>query len=422
MATLVVSVPPRPRLHAGGSAPGAAAATGYDFALSPEGLTISREGHAAPALLPKADQVIAVLSPADVSWHQIVCPKAPASRLAAALSGVLEEALLEDAGQLHLALAPDAKGGETTWVAATDRAWLGSELAALEKAGLRVDRVVPSAWPDEPASGHFAESHAGGADNPGTLGLSLTWAHPGGVAHWPLQGGLARALLPQPLPLDARFTATPAVAAPAERWLGARVRVQSQAEHALQASRSLWNLRQFALAPRHRGMSALREASRRFRSSAWRPVRFGLAALVGVQLLGLNAAAWQLRSTLQAKRDSMTPLLQSAHPQVRAVLDAPVQMQRETDSLRASAGKPGEADLEAALQAAALGWPAFKPVQTLGYENGRLTLAVPDWNEAQIAAFRDTLAPTGWRVEAMDGRLTLSRPVGGPNTAPGKRA
>ena len=50
-------------------------------------------------------------------------------------------------------------------------------------------------------------------------------------------------------------------------------------------------------------------------------------------------------------RDSVDALL--THPQVRAVLDAPLQMARENDLLRASAGRPGDTDLEPLLQAAA---------------------------------------------------------------------
>lgn len=415
MSTLAVTIPPRPRLRAGAAAPAPAALTGeFAYALSNDGLLVDREGHAAPALLPRADQVVAVLSAADVSWHRIVCPKAPASRMGAALAGVLEDALLEDAGQLHFALAPGARGGESSWVAATDRAWLAGELAALERAGLRVDRVVPAAWPDDPPSGHFAETHESTGAGVAGLGLALTWAHPEGVASWPLQGGLARALLPNPLPADARFTATPAVAAPAERWLGASVRVQSAAEHSLMAARSLWNLRQFGLAPRHRGLSKLHAAWRRFRSPQWRWTRRGLAALVVVQLLGLNLAAWQQSRELDSKRKQMTSLLLTTHPQVRAVLDAPAQMQRETDALRVAAGRPGEADLEAALQAAASAWPAGQPVQSLGYESGRLTLTTPGWSDAQLGAFRDALAPSGWRVDAEDGRVTLSRQPAAP--------
>lgn len=418
MTTLAVSIPPRPRLRVGGATSAPRVAGDFAYAFSHDGLGVSREGQAAPALLPKADQVVAVLAATDVSWHRIVCPKAPPARLGAALAGVLEEALLEDAAQLHFALAPGAKGGDKVWVAATDRAWLSGEIASLERAGLRVDRVVPAAWPDEPASGHFAETHDGGEGGVGGLGLALTWAHADGVASWPLQGGLARALLPQPLPADARFTATAAVAAPAERWLGSTVRVQSPAEHALQAARSLWNLRQFALAPRHRGLSALREAARQFRSSAWQPVRVGLAVLIAVQLVGLNVAAWQQRSALAAKHLAMTELLRSAHPQVRAVLDAPVQMQKETDALRVAAGRPGEADFESALQAAAGAWPAGQPVQMLGYENGLLTLATPGWSAEQIESFRDALASGGWLVEAVDERVSLRRvPAAGGRSA-----
>ena len=148
-------------------------------------------------------------------------------------------------------------------------------------------------------------------------------------------------------------------------------------------------------------------------SPNWRPARWGLAALVAIQLLGLNIAAWQQRRTLESKRDAMAELLRVAHPQVRAVLDAPAQMQRETDALRAAAGRAGEEDLESALQAAASVWPQQQPVQTLGYEGGRLTLAAPAWTEPQIARFRDAVQPAGWRVEAADGRLTMSRPPAG---------
>ena len=60
---------------------------------------------------------------------------------------------------MHFAVAPDAVAGQPAWVAAIDLAWLRAELAALEKANVFVDRVVPAAWPDDPPSGHFAEAH-----------------------------------------------------------------------------------------------------------------------------------------------------------------------------------------------------------------------------------------------------------------------
>jgi general secretion pathway protein L len=130
MSTLIVYLPPRPRLRAQGAAAPAAVASGdYAYVTSPDGLEVGSHGRATAALLPKASTVVAVLPDVDVSWHRIVLPKAPASKLRAALTGVLEEELLADAEAVHLALAPGAVGGQPTWVAAMERGWLRGELA-----------------------------------------------------------------------------------------------------------------------------------------------------------------------------------------------------------------------------------------------------------------------------------------------------
>lgn len=412
MSTLVVQIPPRARLRArdpGQAAPEPGLSTEYPYALSPDGLALDTQGRAPVALLPKAASAVAVLSDADVSWHRITMPKAPGARLSAALMGVLEDALLEEAGNVHLAVAPDATAGQPTWVAAVDRAWLIAELAVLEKGNVFIDRVVPMSWPDEPPSGHFAE-----VGDP-SQGATLTWAHADGVAQISLQGTLARALMPNPLPEGVRWSATPATAAAAERWLGAPVTVMDWAQRALQASRSLWNLRQFTLARKNRGTRALRDLWRQFQTPAWKPLRYGLAALVVVQLVGLNLWAGHQRRAIDDKRQAMVKLLQTTYPQVRAVLNAPLQMQRETDTLRAAAGKPGDTDLEPMLQAAASAWPGDRPpVDNLRYETGKLTLSAAGWNPAQIEQFRNQLRPSGWQVDAIDGRVTLSR---APSTA-----
>ena len=107
----------------------------------------------------------------------------------------------------------------------------------------------------------------------------------------------------------------------------------------------------------------------------------------------------------------MTDLLRATHPGVRAVLDAPLQMQRETERLRAAAGRVGDTDLEALLAAAAAAWPDGQgPVQTLRFESGQLTLAAPGWAEAQQAQFRERLRGAGYAAEFAEGRLTVTRP------------
>lgn len=406
MSLLIIQLPARARLRteAEQEAAGAASAsTGpreFGYVLSQDGVSVVRHGHCVAPMLPKADTVVAVMPAQDLSWHRITLPRAPAGRLRAALAGLLEEALLDDPDDLHLAVAPLAKAGQPTWVAACDHTWLTGLMMALEKAKVRVDRVVPAVWPDQPASAYFHEPEAVAGDGEAPGGMALTWSSPDGVATWPAEGSMARALLPDPVPDDARWFATPAVAAPAERWLGRPVIVQTPAEHLLQAARSLWNLLQFELTPRSKGLHALSDQWRRLMSPQWRPVRMGLVTLLVVQVLGLNLWAWHQQRDVQRKRGEMVRLLKQAHPQVQVVLDAPVQMQKETEQLRAAAGQPGDNDLEALMGAVAAAWPAETPVAALQYDGSSLTLSAPaGWGPNELEALRERLGAAGLQLD-----------------------
>jgi len=413
MSTLLLFLPPRTRLRAlGRAAPAAAelpradALREYDYVLTPDGRQIAAEGRAAAAALPAADSVVAVVGESDVSWRRVELPRA-GRQMRAALAGKLEEVLLDDPDTLHFALEPDALGGDTAWVAITSRPWLADHLAQLEAAQVFIDRVAPLSWPDELARGHFFESNG---DKGGSTGVALRWSHTEGVATLPLDGGLARQFFPPGLVHAAQWTATPAVATAAERWLGTTVTVQTPAQRALAVVDSAWNLRQFDLAPRARGVRALRLVSRALMRKPWQPVRYGLAALLLVQLLGLNLWAWHQNREVAARRDAVTTTLTGAFPQVRAVLDAPVQMQKELDLLRASAGSVGDQDLEALLAAAATAWPADRPpTEALAFEPGRLTVSAQGWAPNQIDNFRTQLRSEGWQLDASEGKLTISR-------------
>lgn len=407
MSLLVLTLPPHERL---GARSGAADAGGalrlpaeWPFVLSADGRGIVQQGVAAAALLPRADTVTLVLAEGDVSWHRVAVPRAPAARLRAALLGVMEEALLEDEDNLHFALAPDAQPGQEGWVAVTNRPRLQAALAALEAGGRMVERVVAASSPQAAARGHVFAAGDGAEAVP-----VLSLARADGVALLRLNGGLARALVPDSDGL--RFTATPAAAAAAERWLGAPVALATEAERALEAAQGTTNLRQFDLAPRHRGARALREGARKLLSAEWRPVRWGLAAVVVVHLVGLNVVAWKQERALAERRAAMDRVLKAAHPGVRAVLNAPLQMQRETALLRAAAGRPGDTDLEALLGAAAAAWPDGQgPVQTLRFESGKLLIAAAGFGEPQMVQFRDRLRGSGYVATLAEGRIELTR-------------
>lgn len=417
MSVLAILLPPRARLGAGaGSADAAASPAGeLAYALSADGLALTASGRAAPALLPKADAVVAVLEPSDVSWQKLTLPKAPASKLRAALEGLLEEALLEETGDLHFALPAQAQAGQEVWVAVTHKGWLQGALAELERTGLIVDRVVPALTPQDGPRGHIFDAGSGGAPQP-----ALTWVDDNGVACVPLAGSLARTLLASAAAQGVRWTATPAVATAAERWLGAPVSVLTEAESAWRAVQSTWNLRQFDLAARHRGAVALKQAFKRLRSPAWKPVRLGLVALAGLQVIGLNVWAWSQHRALDDRRQAQIALLRTTHPQVRSVLDAPAQMRRETEQLRTAAGRSGETDLEPMMAAAAAAWPDGQgPMQGLRFEPGRLTLTVAGWSEDHVRQFRDRLRPAGWSLEIAPGKVTLLRGPSGTSGGAG---
>ncbi|MFM2068146.1 MAG: hypothetical protein RLZZ584_3055 [Pseudomonadota bacterium] len=447
---LALLLPARPRQHprqpgvdaADVAALAAASVAEVYFVESPDGIGVGESGRTAPALLrQRAGSVVALLPEEALAWQLIRVPRAPAARLHTALHGLVEEQLLDDGEQCHFALAPGARGGSTAWLAVTDRAWLAAQLQALQAAGLQVDRVAPLMPPPEPLAGepaldaiddtgaralpvHLhvqtgaeladADLPTGGGSSEDELVVSVASAD--GVACWPASGSLARRLLPDPVPDTCRITATPAAAAAAEVWLAGprghaepRIQMQSKAERVVEAAGSAWNLRQFDLATPNRGGTALRSAWQAWWTPAWRPARIGLVSLVLLQIIGLNAWAWQQRSALGERRAAMVQLLRSSHPQVRAVLDAPLQMQRETDTLRAASGRAGDSDLEVLMQAVASAWPANVPTNSLVFEGGRLTLTSPDLRQAAADTLAAQLRPAGWQVDAAEGSVVITR-------------
>jgi general secretion pathway protein L len=136
----------------------------------------------------------------------------------------------------------------------------------------------------------------------------------------------------------------------------------------------------------------------------------GLLALLFVQLIGVNLWARHLDQAVLDKRLAMAQLLQVAHPQVRSVLDAPLQMQRETDQLRAAAGQAGPTDLEPLLAVTARAWPEGQPaLQTLRFEPGQLTVSASGWTEPQRVAFADRVRAAGYQAVAKGDTWVISR-------------
>lgn len=398
----------------GAAAPGAT----LDWARSVNGQQLAEHGTAPLSLLPADDDVVLVLPPHAVSWHRATLPRVANAKLRAVLDGVLEEHLLSDSAELHFALEPGGRAGQTVWVAACHKARLQAWLQVLEEAGHPVSRIVPSIWPQRatsrdtlPATVHWAHHEAGRPwlASAGALGVVCTPLQPGSAA-------AAALLTPIPGETDAaegpvQWLAEPAAAGEAEQLLGQRFELLPLPDWLLRCAQSEWNLAQFdlSLSSAARRGQRLRQTLRQWRSApAWRPARWGLAALLAVQLVGLNAAAWQERSSLAAKQQALGETLQRSFPDVKLVLDAPLQMQRELSRLQQASGTLSHGDLEAML--GALGQSADGPsaaLSKLEYSNaeGRFTLT-PDSEEA-LNELQQALQRSGWQALIQDTELTL---------------
>jgi general secretion pathway protein L len=281
---------------------------------------------------------------------------------------VLEERLLDEAHDLHFALAPEAVAGEATWVAACNKAWLQTMLQAFESGGRRVNRVVPAHLPlapDSPPIVHLVGSPES---------AWLVRCADDGVQTLPWTAGSHAAM---GLGEGVVVCSEPALQPLAEQ-LSDSVQTVSRAEAMVLAARSAWDLAQFDLASTRGARLSKRSAQvwTFWAGAAGRPVRWALVALIVGNLAGLNAWAWQERSTLEAKRLEARSLLTKTFPKVSLVINAPLQIERELATLRQANGITSSHDLEPMLAAAAArGSTAAISPTAIEYVPGQLVLA-----------------------------------------------
>jgi general secretion pathway protein L len=373
-------------------------ATDWRWAQTKDGQRIDAHGSAAAGQLPVDREVLLVVPPQLLSWHWVAVPKVPTSRLRAVLDGLLEDRLLDEAGQLHFALAPGAKPGQTMWVSALRADWLRSAMTVLQRHGHPVTRVAPQMWPQaEPVQRAFEREGQTWLASAGPLGVVCAPCLPETSATaWQSLVHSVTNTQPAVAPI---CLSEPASAAQAELALQHLPEIAGTAEHLLRAAQGPWDLAQFEFSQSAQARRGhwLRDSTRALlHAPAWRPARWGLAALVLVQVAALNVTAWRSQQSLQAKQAHIRQTLTQTFPQVTLVLDAPVQMRRAVAELRQLSGEASPRDLEALLQDLATASPQW---DSLEYGPGQVTLqgfrtppqAGRDW--------QSRLESAGWNVQ-----------------------
>jgi general secretion pathway protein L len=391
-------------------------ATEFPYVVSPDGRSLATSGRAAASLLPAkggpGSEVVAVVPAEALSWHRLDWPRglsAGTPRLRAALEGLLEEQLLDDPETLHFAVEPGGRAGAPVWVAACDRAWIKSSLAQLEAAGQAPHRLVPEVAPGSPSLLLAVQGPAreGSDETPWLISRSAS-----GIARLPLSAE-ALELLP-PLDEDTLLLAEPAVSAQAESMLQRHAVLQPAGQRWLQAAQSRWDLAQFDLlrSGRTRLLKTLAGVLSLLRSPAWRPARWAALAVVLAHLAGLNAWAWAERRALEARRVAIQDTLTRNFPQVKVVIDAPLQMAREVAALRQTTGAPAPGDLETLLGALSQ-FAGDQVAKEIRYDPQGLRVSGLEWSDPQLQGAAPALRTQGIRA-TLDGEILVLRAEGTP--------
>lgn len=348
----------------------AQAATGYAHVHS-DGHRVHRSATGAAATLSAhAGEVVAVVPQSRLAWLRVQLP--PAShgpRLQSVLQGLLEDRLLDDPQHLHLVLAPQSEsiartGGETL-VAVCDKSWLREVLGPLQAAGLTVQRIVPELSPsDKPVLHVMGEPDHSDSVLCHAQGITVL---PPNTAQWRAFAELAED--------DLQIQAEPAMVARVQSTLARQPMLQSAAQRWVGSSQSAWDLAQgeWAQGRAQRAQRFVLHAWQTWlHAPAWKPVRWGVVVWVAVQVLGLNAMAWQESRALDAQQAALQNILKTTFPSVTLVIDAPLQMQREVSALQHASGAVSGQDFEPLLGVLASVLPAGQTPQQMRYANHAL--------------------------------------------------
>jgi len=456
LSTLIVSLPPRepavplqewqwPELP---------------FTLVDKAGQVQRAGHAALALLPRANETRLIVAARDVLLLAATVPPLKGPKLRQALPNIVEDQLIQDPLGCHIALDPVALPDGRRVLAVVDRAWFRTICDAFAAAGHRRLSAVPATRclpaPREPAQAPLEAPVDGEAVKADAITIATApAARPTAVA---AVLGLATTVEPAlveagALPVAAgaprlelaiaRGALGEGFAAPASRAAGTLAALAGGGDD------ELYELGEPGAEPRLASVGradgpllpgaqplpfdtfARRALAERFdlcqfefESQPWRfdratmkrlrvPIAL-VAATLGVAVIGMNLHWWKLSRERDALSAQITETLLSAFPKTTTVLDPPAQMQRQLDQLRLAAGELSPNDFLALSSglSRSMGALPLNGIASLDYHDRRLDVGFKP--EVKVDPdFPQRLARNGLagEVDSSTGKWTIrSRP------------
>jgi general secretion pathway protein L len=371
------------------------------YALRANTGELQRSGVAAPAELPRADQVEIIVPASLVLFTEVKLPPVRGQKLRQLLPFAVEEKILSDPDQVQVATGlRDADG--FTRVAIVDRAWLDGVCDRLRLLGFRPERgyaetclpeLEPQAWT------LIWDGHEGYVRTAQGAGLALDGMGDDGVP-FALRRAVQEAKDKQRLPEKIILRATDAAARVPDLalWttqLGVSVVPGQDWEWAprfLNTTNAI-NLLQGDYSP----SSSLRELVPQLR-----PILLLTGLIIGAQVLATGADWWRLNREKKALTTDMDKAFRAAFPDAKVVVDAPLQMQRNLAELRRASGQQQATDFLPLLHKSLALINNAKRVEALSYDQGTLKLDVLLGDGSAVEQLRNELVKTvpGASVEA----------------------
>ncbi|MBL0125454.1 MAG: hypothetical protein IPP88_23255 [Betaproteobacteria bacterium] len=340
--TLLLSIPDLPRFDPAASA---------EWTLLDNANAILRAGEGPLASLPRAERVVALAPVGRLLFIETTLPPVAPAKRDALLRYAIEDKLTIDPSTVHAVVLGKSVTQQHV-VAAIDRTWLVGVLAWLKQAGLSPDCLISIASRIPVDAGEwavvlderrgFAKRADGfvynldvGAGREPPFGLTLALKEARDQRRAP------SALVLQSMPSRAVVAAPDAALAHQwERALDLPVRLGPS---------SIDNLQTLLIASKSAnlltGEFAPREAVGKW-IGLLRPALIVLALMVSVHVLLILIDNWRLNGERLALEREMTQVFKAAFPAAQAIVDPPLQLQRNLQQLKRERGLPADADAQ----------------------------------------------------------------------------